>query len=90
MDVERFWFPGVFAGDADVAWQLTAQAEAHWTAPEATSADEVFSGYRAAIERTDAVLATAAEDPGVLLSVNLPPGQSTSGRTGDCLTSGTS
>ncbi|HEY3904179.1 MAG TPA: DinB family protein [Streptosporangiaceae bacterium] len=66
MDVERFWFPGVFAGDPDVAWQLTAGAEAHWDVPETMKADEVFSGYRAAIERTDAVLATAAQDPAAL------------------------
>jgi Protein of unknown function (DUF664) len=63
LDVEQFWFPGVFAGDPDVAAQLKAGAEAHWNVPEILSADEVFSGYRAAIERADAVLASAAERP---------------------------
>jgi hypothetical protein len=63
IDIERFWFPGVFAGDPDVAGQLKAGAEAHWDVPATMSAGEVFSDYRAAIERTDAVLATAAQDP---------------------------
>jgi hypothetical protein len=38
LDVERFWFPGVIAGDPDVAGQLTAGAEAHWYVPEGMSA----------------------------------------------------
>ena len=66
MDVERFWFPGVFAGEPDVAGQLKAEAEAHWQAPENMSAEEIFSDYRAAIERSNAVLATAAEGPAAL------------------------
>jgi hypothetical protein len=63
IDIERFWFPGVIAGDPDVAGQLRAGAEEHWDAPEGMSAGEVFGGYRAAIERTDAVLAAMAEGP---------------------------
>lgn len=60
LDVERFWFPGVIAGEPDVAGQLTTGAEAHWWVPEGKSADEVFVDYRVAITRADAVL-TAAE-----------------------------
>ncbi|WNI34090.1 DinB family protein [Streptomyces sp. ITFR-6] len=60
VDVERFWFPGVVAGEPDTAAQLMAGAEAHWYVPEGMSAQEVFADYRAAITRADAVLATAA------------------------------
>ena len=63
LDDEQFWFAGVFAGDPDVAGQLKAGAEAHWDVPETMSPDEIFSGYRAAVERSNAVLAAAAEDP---------------------------
>ncbi|WP_181139324.1 DinB family protein [Streptomyces sp. Ru72] len=59
LDVERFWFPGVIAGEPDVACRLTAGAEAHWYVPEGMSVEEVFADYRAAIARADAVLAAA-------------------------------
>jgi hypothetical protein len=51
LDVERFWFLGVIAGEPDVAGQLTAGAETHWYVPEGMSAEEVFADYRAAIAR---------------------------------------
>jgi hypothetical protein len=66
MDVERFWFPGVIAGEPDVAGLLTAGAQTHWQAPDAMSAEEVLGDYRAAIERANAVLDTAAQTPGAL------------------------
>ncbi|MDR2984414.1 MAG: DinB family protein [Nocardiopsaceae bacterium] len=66
VDVECFWFPGVIAGEPDVAGQLTAGTEAHWQAPENMSAEQIFSEYRAAIERANAVLAKLAEQPGAL------------------------
>ncbi|MEU1941005.1 DinB family protein [Streptomyces sp. NPDC020125] len=59
LDVERFWFPGVIAGEPDVAGQLTAGTEAHWYVPEGMSSEEVFADYRAAIACADAVLADA-------------------------------
>lgn len=62
LDVERFWFPGVIAGEPDVAGQLAAGAEAHWYVPEGMSAEEVFADYRAAIVRADGVLAAAAPE----------------------------
>lgn len=55
VDVERFWFLGVIAGDPEVAGQLTAGAEAHWLVPEGMSAEQVFADYRAAITAADAV-----------------------------------
>ena len=61
-DVERFWFAGVVAGEPDVAPQLTADAEAHWSLPEGTTAEEVFAAYREAVARADAVIAAAAPE----------------------------
>lgn len=62
LDVERFWFPGVIAGEPDVAGQPTTGAEAHWYVPEGMSVEEVFADYRTAISRADAVLATATPE----------------------------
>ncbi|MGW1227811.1 DinB family protein [Streptomyces sp. NPDC002530] len=62
VDVERFWFPGVIAGEPDVAGQLAAGAEAHWYVPEGMSTEEVFADYRAAVARADVVLAAAGPD----------------------------
>ncbi|MGW2590049.1 DinB family protein [Streptomyces sp. NPDC001515] len=62
VDVERFWFPGVIAGEPDVAGQLAAGAEAHWSVPEGMSTEEVFADYRAAVARADIVLAAAGPD----------------------------
>jgi Protein of unknown function (DUF664) len=66
MDVERFWFAGVFAGDPDVAAQLRAGAEAHWQVPDGMSTGQVLAGYRREIDRADALLAAAGERPGAL------------------------
>ncbi|UXY23928.1 DinB family protein [Streptomyces cynarae] len=62
LDVERFWFLGVIAGEPHVADQLTAGAETHWYVPEGMSVEEVFADYRAAIARADAVLAAATPE----------------------------
>lgn len=62
LDVERFWFPGVIAGEPDVAAQLAAGAEAHWYVPEGMGTEEVMADYRAAIARADAVLAAATPE----------------------------
>jgi hypothetical protein len=59
LDVERFWFPGVFAAEPDVVGQLTSGT--HWRVPAGVSAEDVFAEYRAAIERADSVLAAAGE-----------------------------
>jgi hypothetical protein len=66
MDVELFWFPGVFTGDPDMAAQLKPDAEPGWRVPEAVTAAEVFAGYHAAVKRADAVLDAAAERAGAL------------------------
>ena len=61
VDVELFWFAGVVAAEPDVAHQLRAGAHPHWNVPAGMSADEIFTDYRAAIERAKAVLAAAAQ-----------------------------
>jgi hypothetical protein len=43
-----------------VAGQLTGEGT-HWRVPEGVSAEDVFAEYRAAIERSDRVLAAAGE-----------------------------
>jgi len=60
-DVELFWFAGVFAAEPDVAHQLRAGSEPHWDVPERMSPEEIFSDYRAAVERANEVLAAAAK-----------------------------
>ncbi|MFB6857728.1 DinB family protein [Streptomyces sp. NPDC056341] len=62
LDVERFWFSGVIAGEPDVAGQLTAGTEAHWYIPETMRAEDVFADYRAAVVRANAVIAAAAPE----------------------------
>nr|WP_202538269.1 DinB family protein [Streptomyces sp. SID8379] len=62
LDVERFWFAGVVAGDPEVTARFVAGAEAHWYVPEGMKVEEVFADYRAAVSRSDAVLAGAAPD----------------------------
>jgi hypothetical protein len=61
LDVERFWFPGVFAGEPDAAGHLTAGEGTHWRVPEGMSAGDVFAEYRAAIKHSNSVLAAAGE-----------------------------
>jgi hypothetical protein len=34
MDIERFWFGGVLAGEPEVTEQFKAGAEAHWHVPD--------------------------------------------------------
>lgn len=60
VDVELFWFAGVFAAEPAVAEQLKAGAKPHWEVPEGMNAEEIFSEYRAAVDRANAVLTAAA------------------------------
>jgi uncharacterized damage-inducible protein DinB len=61
LDVERFWFAGIFAGQPDVIAQLTSDEGTHWQVPEGMTAADVFAEYRAAIERANSVLAAAGD-----------------------------
>jgi Protein of unknown function (DUF664) len=61
LDVERFWFSDVFAGEPDTAGELTEGEGTHWHVPEGMRAEDVFAQYRASIERANSVLAAAGE-----------------------------
>ena len=56
LDVERFWFGAVVAGDRAVIEGLTAGDEA-WRVDPGCSATDVIAGYRQEAERADAVIA---------------------------------
>jgi Protein of unknown function (DUF664) len=61
VDVERFWFRGVVAGEAEVADLFKAGATAHWHVPDGMSANEVFVDYRSETARANAVLIAVAD-----------------------------
>ncbi|MEV7076420.1 DUF664 domain-containing protein [Streptomyces sp. NPDC093990] len=61
LDVERFWFRAVVAGDEEVIRGLTSGDEARRVAPD-VSADEVLDLYRQEAELADAVIAATPVD----------------------------
>lgn len=61
LDVERFWFRAVVAGDEETILGLTSGDEAWQVAPEVPAAD-VLDRYRRETELADAVLATTPAD----------------------------
>jgi uncharacterized damage-inducible protein DinB len=60
VDVERFWFRGVMAGEQVELFE----EDGGWTVPEGRTADDVLTLYRDEAERSDAVLAAHALDEG--------------------------
>ena len=58
LDVERFWFGGVIAGDESVDFD----DETGWQPPSGEPAEATFELYRQEIERADATLATVDLD----------------------------
>lgn len=56
LDVERFWFAGVMAGDRTVLEALDAGGNAWVVEPDVTAKD-VLDGYREEIAQSDAVIA---------------------------------
>jgi hypothetical protein len=61
LDVERFWFGAVVAGDEAVIQGLTSGDEA-WQVPGEVPAAEVLDAYRQEAERADAVIARTPVD----------------------------
>ncbi|MFI0901232.1 DUF664 domain-containing protein [Streptomyces sp. NPDC020983] len=61
LDVERFWFRAVVAGDRQVVQGLTSGDEAWQVAPDVRAAD-VLDGYRREAELADAVAAAGHAD----------------------------
>lgn len=61
LDVERFWFRAVTAGEKDVIDGLSDEGNAWQPAPDARSVD-IFALYREEIERADAIIAATPLD----------------------------
>jgi uncharacterized damage-inducible protein DinB len=56
LDVERFWFRAVVAGEADVVQGVLSSTEDGWHVDDAVPAAEILATYRREIELADAVL----------------------------------
>lgn len=61
LDVERFWFEAVLAGDQAAIATLPEGAQGWTVAPEVPAA-QVLAGYRSQAERSDAVVQATALD----------------------------
>jgi uncharacterized damage-inducible protein DinB len=59
LDVERFWFRNVFAGEPTEAAEVVADS---WHVPGDVTGEAVFDLYRKEIERSNAIVAAAALD----------------------------
>ncbi|MFI2764023.1 DinB family protein [Streptomyces echinatus] len=63
LDVERFWFRAVVAGDGEIIERLTSGDEAWHVAPDVPAAD-VLDGYRREARLADAVITRTPADAG--------------------------
>lgn len=61
VDVERFWFRGIIAGEPAVTAKFVPGLIAHWTVPAGMSAAGVLDAYRAEIRYANDVLAARLE-----------------------------
>lgn len=62
IDVERFWFQAVIAGDRGAGEGGSAPASNAWDVGIDVSPESVLDGYRHNIERADAIIATSSLD----------------------------
>ena len=62
VDIERFWFRGVIAGEAVVTEGLVDGADDAWPVDTGVSAVDVFAGYRDEIARANAIIAVRRAD----------------------------
>jgi hypothetical protein len=62
VDVERFWFRGVVAGERAVVDAVPAGAGHAWQPPPGVPAADILAGYRAETALADAVLAATSPD----------------------------
>lgn len=60
LDVERFWFRAVVAGEAEAVEGVLSSTEDGWHVDVAIPAAEILATYRREIELADAVLADAS------------------------------
>jgi uncharacterized protein DUF664 len=71
LDVERFWFRAVVAGER----AELPEGDAAWQVPPDTPAEEVFGLYRSEIERASAIIAaTPLDAPPAWWPVEIFPG----------------
>ncbi|CAN5574137.1 DinB family protein [soil metagenome] len=61
LDVERFWFGAVVAGDGDVIESLADTSNAWQVSPDQTAAS-IFDRYRHEIERSNAIISATPMD----------------------------
>ncbi|HET9092868.1 MAG TPA: DinB family protein [Acidimicrobiales bacterium] len=57
LDVERFWFQAVVAGEQPVIEEVLASSNDAWNVRAEVPPEDVLGGYRDNIERADAVMA---------------------------------
>lgn len=62
LDVERFWFQAVIAGDPAAVEDVLGSSDNAWDVGIEDSAEEVLEGYRRNIERADAIIADSSID----------------------------
>jgi Protein of unknown function (DUF664) len=62
LDVERFWFQAVIAGDQTAVGDVLGSSGNAWDVAIDDSAEAVLQGYRSNIERADAIIATGSLD----------------------------
>jgi len=64
LDVERFWFRQVFAGEELTQAEIAESGNDAWLVPEDIAPQVVLERYRQEIARADAIIAAASvEDP---------------------------
>jgi uncharacterized damage-inducible protein DinB len=62
LDVERFWFQAVIAGEQAAVEDVLGSSGNAWDVGIEDSAEEVLQGYRRNIERADAIIAAGSLD----------------------------
>jgi uncharacterized damage-inducible protein DinB len=62
VDVERFWFRAVVAGEAEAVDRVLSSTGDGWQVDDAIPAAEILATYRREIELADAVLAVASPE----------------------------
>lgn len=58
LDVERFWFQAVIAGDQTAVDDVLASSDNAWKVSADEPPEEVFRRYRNNVDRADAIIAT--------------------------------
>ncbi len=62
LDVERFWFQAIIAGEQAAVGDVLGSSGNAWDVGIEASAEAVLEGYRRNIERADTIIATASLD----------------------------